>query len=161
MAGLRRLVSDLVCKSMIRSRSSGPCTPRLSMSSSFNSSAGGRFGKLFVFARPKTRTSARVLFLRMGFLPFGKGGRMSSLSAKLAIFGGGTGTGAWWSGPYNQVTSLSLSQLSFCGLTVLSLPRFCHQVRQLAFSSLTPFAISFFCLVMFLQVCHTSASCHL
>lgn len=109
IAGLSKFVSDLVCRSIMRSRSSGPWVPRLSISNSFRSSACGRLGRLFVLAKPRTRTSASVLFLRIGFLPLGKGGRISSLSAIVEIFGGGTGVGAWWSGPYSQVTSLSLS----------------------------------------------------
>lgn len=52
-------------------------------------------------------------------------------------------------------------QLSVSGLTVLSLPRCLAQVRQLAFSSRTPLAISCFFLVMTFQLDHTSSSVQL
>lgn len=51
-------------------------------------------------------------------------------------------------------------QLRVSGLMVLRLPRCFAQVRQLAFSSLTPLAIWFFCLVMAFQLLHTSSSVH-
>lgn len=50
-------------------------------------------------------------------------------------------------------------QLRVSGLIVLSLFLCFHQVRQLAFSRRTPFAISFLCRVMDLQLAQTSSSC--
>jgi hypothetical protein len=49
-------------------------------------------------------------------------------------------------------------QFNVSGLIVLSLFLCFHQVLQLAFSNLTPLAISFLCLVMDLQEAQTSSS---
>jgi hypothetical protein len=81
------------------------------------------------------------------------------LSAVEAIFVGGT-DGAWCKGPYNQVTSLSLSQLRFSGEMVLSLFRCFHHVLQEAFSRRMPFAISYFALVIERHDRQTSSSAH-
>lgn len=49
-------------------------------------------------------------------------------------------------------------QLSVSGLIVFKFPRCLAQVRQLAFSRRTPFAISLLCLVMAFQLVQTSSS---
>lgn len=60
----------------------------------------------------------------------------------------------------SQLGVTATYQFNVSGEIVLSLFLCFHQVRQLAFSSRTPFAISFFWRVMFLHERHTSSSSH-
>jgi len=108
-AGWSKFVSDVVRSNVRRSGLASFGRGAWIRSISHVSSGSGMAYCALALERPRTRTSARVRRLRMGFLPLGRCGIMFSLSAVVATLVGGTGDAELKRGPYSQVTSLSLS----------------------------------------------------